>query len=877
MLTGSAYAQDPSTATLHVFVVDAQPPGVDVAIEVRPIDGGPPAQTASAAVDRPAVLRALGPGRYRVAATRAGVTASIEVALAPGEIVSMRAVPDGPDFSLATTERSHAGQAVVLGDTRMGRMPQSGQLWPLIDAFVVWSLVDVTDNGGVGTGRAGLFAGRDGSWTWNSFTMDGLDVTDPERTGVPLQYPDVKAFEAVSITSGLAPAEMATPAANVALAPRRPGATFHGSVEAAGTSGSMVSSSNHEFAPPISALGTWRDINAQFGGPLTSRLGLFVAARATGAETFDRGSTIARSTTLGSIFGHAVSRLNDREELRLVASGQAVTRPLEGGDLFLGRSTDQRDRFWHAQGTWTRVGDGGAVTTIGAGVQRGSRTPDVEAGVPGGTIDRVFDGPVPAPAARVATTRVDARAALNLPIRFAGRVSHASRVSAAIGRARSTSEILAMPRVAEMAGRVPARVWEFDAPSSAASARRMTELSLTAAHEIRVGDRWTIDAGLRLELWRGSADDAERGLSFTTLVPRLAVRRHFSALGLTAFGAIGRYHPRPPLSWLAFGDPAAPTARLYRWTDPNGNGLFDAGERGAQVALAGFGAPVGSIDPDLQLPSTAEYVVGAEYRVGTAEFRLTATIRHEHSIARALPVGIPLSSYTQSFIPDQTDDKLLLPVYDRPAGMAGSDRYLLTNGPDEHFIYHSLDATYEQPISSRFRVRASAIEWWARGPLGAPGFHVFEADQGLVGELFQDPNTLSHIYGSTFFDRSYVLKVSGTYQAPADIWTSFTANYRDGQAFAGFIVVPDLTQGPYPIQSYQRGRTRFTFTTLVDARVEKRFKVAGGRDAAIWLDVFNVPNMHLEVEEDPMPGLGFRRTTAVQPPRVFRLGARFDF
>jgi hypothetical protein len=146
----------------------------------------------------------------------------------------------------------------------------------------------------------------------------------------------------------------------------------------------------------------------------------------------------------------------------------------------------------------------------------------------------------------------------------------------------------------------------------------------------------------------------------------------------------------------------------------------------------------------------------------------------------------------------------------------------------------------------------------------------------VLGELFLDPNTMSHANGANFFDRSYVLKWSGTYEAPGDVWFSYSANYRDGQPFAGLIVVPDLRQGPTIVQTQRRGRTRFTFTALFDLRVEKRFR-AGGREAAVWIEAFNLANLDEEVEEDPVRGPAFRASTALQPPPTLRAGLRVAF
>jgi len=49
------------------------------------------------------------------------------------------------------------------------------------------------------------------------------------------------------------------------------------------------------------------------------------------------------------------------------------------------------------------------------------------------------------------------------------------------------------------------------------------------------------------------------------------------------------------------------------------------------------------------------------------------------------------------------------------------------------------------------------------------------------------------------------------------------------------------------------------------------------RTVGLTFDVFNLPNMVNEVEEDVMTGPSFRTVTAVQPPRAIRVGVRGTF
>ena len=178
---------------------------------------------------------------------------------------------------------------------------------------------------------------------------------------------------------------------------------------------------------------------------------------------------------------------------------------------------------------------------------------------------------------------------------------------------------------------------------------------------------------------------------------------------------------------------------------------------------------------------------------------------------------------------------------------------------------------------------------------GNRSFRVTENDQGMVGELFDDPNADTYSRGRGFFDRAYTIKLATAWRAPGDVRLGIVARYQDGQPFGRLVVVPDLAQGPEAIPATTRGqhfgRTsttdpegrplsaeghRFTHTLTVDARIEKGFRLGSGR-LALVAEAFNLLGLRNEVEEDPVWGASFREPTALQPPRVVRLGARFDF
>ena len=255
---------------------------------------------------------------------------------------------------------------------------------------------------------------------------------------------------------------------------------------------------------------------------------------------------------------------------------------------------------------------------------------------------------------------------------------------------------------------------------------------------------------------------------------------------------------------------------MYRWNDLNGDGRFEPGETGALVARAGWGQPVGSIDPTLHAPRTDEFTFGAEHWFGTT-LRLhgAATIRRERGLAGAVNVGAPATSYVPSFILDQgedylgpTDDRLLAdlqpPAVLVRAGPVGAHESRRRHGALRGLRDHRRGAGHARLVDRRgdgLPTRAGAA---------SPGFTAFENDQGVIGDRFTDPNASPFESGAVFFDRSYVLKWSTRFDGGHELHAGVSARYQDGQPFTRLVVAPGLSQGPEVVQAYRVGRTRFS-------------------------------------------------------------------
>jgi hypothetical protein len=142
--------------------------------------------------------------------------------------------------------------------------------------------------------------------------------------------------------------------------------------------------------------------------------------------------------------------------------------------------------------------------------------------------------------------------------------------------------------------------------------------------------------------------------------------------------------------------------------------------------------------------------------------------------------------------------------------------------------------------------------------------------------VFTNPNARTYAQGRLFTERGYTIKLSTVYRFPHDFRVGLAARYQDGQHFSRLVVVPNLNQGPEIVRAFRNGRTRFTFTGTLDARVQKGF-TAGRRRIALVLEGYNILDMAYEIEEFQVTGPLSRSTTAVQPPPALHAGIRIEF
>ena len=770
----------------------------------------------------------------------------------------------------------------------LGVLPISESIFSLADTAEPDAIVDRIQPGNSNPGSPARVGAHGSSWTQTNYRVGDVDVTNPIGNGAPLLIPGVEQWDKVDIATGIIPIDINAAGMMISLTPRRPASqTWMRSVQFVGSAPAM-NADGPTSPPPISRVSSWVNGDLFLSGPLVPEKvsGLLSAAWTRGTR-FERSDPTTLASSLTSVFANLVDTPSKADEVRVTAWVQRSQDAAANRLAFVQPEASESNSGIHLQTAWQHLSSGGDIASrLFAGYTLGRRSNDLLA--PSSiTADSVSGVPIPTllnPG--VGDDHVwTIGGRVNRSVVSAGGVENNFTLGLEFAGASSSNHSTVPGLIGELVDGLPARAWAYTNPV-AISSWHTSQISFLAADTFRVLPSLTLNGGFRFESIDGSAEGNATTVSWRNILPRggfnwsIVDRWH-----LSAFGQYGQYGHRLPLDMLAYGDPAAPTANVYRWT----GGPLTPGNLGPLVERWGPGtggdSAFSSIDPQLRRPAMHEIVLGFESQPTPASYvRLSAIGRRETNILGVVNVGVPFSSYSTIHVPDPGVDigggqtPQTLTFYNRLPSTYGADRYLLTNpanpaGDDASFVGAELMGEIQkQNLMLMAGITAGRSEEIA----GYRGFGPLENDEGLLGDVFINPNAANNPEGRVFTERGYTIKTALSYQLPHDASLGLIARYQDGQHFARIVIEPDLNQGPDYTRAFRDGRTRFTFSMTVDARLQKGFAV-GDHKLTVMIDAYNLFNQSLEVEEDPVTGPTSRSTTAVQPPRVLKIGIRLPF
>ena len=771
--------------------------------------------------------------------------------------------------SYATIEPPSVGSAFTAEMLR--DLPLGDNIYALVETTQADVIADGFNSAGLNTGGPSRLDGFLSSWTQTLFRVGDVNVSDPNGGGA-LLFPEAMLWQRVRVNTGLMPADINTPGLAVTLEPRQASTRWTGTVTGAGSGGSLAGGAPDDQPPPITRLQEYARGSAFADGPLSSRVGLAAGGAWATSRSLNREVAPSARSTLGSGFANVVFTQSPTRSWRALGWLQRAERPFAEWLAFQDPVATTSDSAFHVQSTLEeRPSSGWRWRAFGGFTQR-FRTQ--EFGAPAVVLERLSDGPVPA-VVDEAAERTARRLAAGVRLAPAAASRHQFEYGGDLDSASTSTRDQFGGTVYELIDSVRARIWNYTAPQTESRRRAVTAAGFVS-DRIALSPALTLDASLRAEVVHGSADGAATSVNWFSLLPAARIRWLFADRGRFALvGGFARSANALNLNWLAYGDPAAPVARIAADARP-----------ATIVARAGPGTggnPLFSqIDADLRRPYTDEYVVGLDAgRIESMRFTLTGIARREGNLLAIVNTGVPLSGYTTIEIPDEyiflrnPEDDRILTVYNRSPSTFGQDTYVVTNPELDAAHSLALRLTAER-ASERLFILFGATAYLAEGSGGSRGYGPRENDPDVPGELFTNPNAATYARGRLFSDRGFTIKWTTLYKMPYDVTLGAIARYQDGQPFSRMVVARDLNQGTEAVQAYPSGGTRFTFTGTLDLRVQKGFMIGANR-LDVMLDAYNLLTRSNEVEEYVVTGPAFRTSTAIQPPHSVHLGLRVTF
>jgi hypothetical protein len=409
--------------------------------------------------------------------------------------------------------------------------------------------------------------------------------------------------------------------------------------------------------------------------------------------------------------------------------------------------------------------------------------------------------------------------------------------------------------------------------------------ALFATDALRIGDRLTINAGLRFDHSRAilqdlhgedgqgrETDEIVRGLgtiyTWNVLSPRLGVTAKLTSDGRTMLrSSYGRFHQ------------GVLTGEFY-WIHP---GLTPITTTAFDPATGGYTRLVSVVDPKINIrvdsqtraPRTDEYSVGVDRELSG---RVAVALAYIHKSGTDFigwtDVGGQYRAETR-VLPDGRD----LPVF--VLSNSTADRRFLVTNPDGYSMrYDGLVMAVEKRQSNRWRAFGSYT--WSRvdGLQASSGTTPGGAQLSTIAGpnvYGRDPNDLTNARGRLADDRPHMFRVMGTYDAPWGVAVAGNFQYFTGKPWAATTQV-SLPQGDQRILLEPRGTRRLSSQSLLDVRVSRTFESARFGRVELLLDVLNLLNDSAEEDlaTDNLFSPNFGRPTVFMDPRRAMLGVRLN-
>jgi hypothetical protein len=206
-----------------------------------------------------------------------------------------------------------------------------------------------------------------------------------------------------------------------------------------------------------------------------------------------------------------------------------------------------------------------------------------------------------------------------------------------------------------------------------------------------------------------------------------------------------------------------------------------------------------------------------------------------------------------------------------------ADEYMI-NPPGAKRDFDGIEVVLNKRYSHGWSLMTSYVYQNSRGLIGTDWF-----DNWTGSPYYDDPNAHIYAIGKLPLNRPHQFKLQSMVRGPWGINVSGYFRAYSGQQYTRQITSSDLgvplNQGPATINAETKGARGLPAQMILDIRLEKTFrfqKITFG----VFGDVFNLFNTNKATQVEVIsssPAITFEQMTALQDPRIFRLGTRIQF
>lgn len=373
--------------------------------------------------------------------------------------------------------------------------------------------------------------------------------------------------------------------------------------------------------------------------------------------------------------------------------------------------------------------------------------------------------------------------------------------------------------------------------------------------------------------------------TWNTLSPRLGLIYDPLGDGKTMLKAsFSRYYVANLTQWVGRGNP---NGFVYY------GALLNPDYTVAQIISLGLAGPeyvpqYGYGDYDFETPYTDEFIIGFEHELfqdtsfGIRYIKKWSRKLIEDADINNLDIDTLLTdgeydwkNYNQVTATDPHDGSTV--TFWEQIAVYPSEDYMI-NPPDAKRDYDGVEVTFDKRYSRGWQLKASYVWQKSRGLIGTDF-----GDSWSGTGYYNNPNAHTNAIGRFPLERRHQVKIQGLVNGPWGINLGGYFRYLSGQRYTRSIRSVDLelnlSQGTETIYAEERGSRGLPDLAILDLRLEKEFRI-GQTSFSVFGDAFNVFNDGKATgvySISSNPNIEFEKMESIQNPRIFQIGARFEW